>query len=204
MTRVAALATTFVLFAVGATGCAKTGGSTADEAPDEPPATAVDGAPVFRVPVDAEAAIGKAGLRVVGEDEPPLVHLRTHLDVIIDGHPVVVPKGIGMVDPTHWSPLTTRDDSGVLYVASPKKETFRLGQLFQQWNVPLDKDCISGRCASKNPDKQLLAYVNGELAVDPSTIQLTDGAEIVVWFGPRDTNPTVPTSYNFPAATTNG
>jgi hypothetical protein len=111
---------------------------------------------------------------------------------------VTVPKGIGVVDDKRPSPLFTADDSGVVHVASPRKDnTFRLGQLFQQWNVPLDKDCIAGFCASTNPNKQLLSFVNGELAADPSTIQLVDGMEIVVWYGNRDLNPLVPTTYTF-------
>jgi hypothetical protein len=194
--RIAAI--TLALLVVGAASCAKTGGSTADLTPEDPPATGRDGVPVFRVPVDAEAAIGKAGLRVVDDTEPRLVRLRAHLDVLINGHPIAVPEGIGVVDPKRSSPLTTKDATGVLHVATPRKETFRLGQLFQQWNVPLDKDCISAYCVSVNANKQLLAFVNGELAADPSTVQLTDGAQIVVWFGDRDTNPIVPTTYAFP------
>jgi hypothetical protein len=178
--------------------CSKTGASPTAETPDEPPATARDGAPVFGVPADAEAAIGKAGLRVVDPREEPIEqHLRAHLDVFIDGRAVKVPKGIGVVDETRTSPLTTTDDSGVIHVASLRRDTFRLGHLFQQWNVLLDKDCIAGFCASANPDKQLLSFVNGELAADPSTIQLTDGIEIVVWYGNRDINPAVPTTYAF-------
>jgi hypothetical protein len=194
-TAAAALA---LLVAGAAPSCAKTGTATPDQTPEEPPATAMDGAPVFRVPSDAEAAIGKAGLRVVEPGEPRELRLRAHLDVFIEGRAVTVPRGIGMVDEKRSSPLVTTDDSGVLRVASPRKdETFRLGRFFQQWNVPLDKDCIARFCASTKPTKQLLAFVNGELAADPSTIHLTDGIEIVVWYGNRDINPTVPTTYTF-------
>jgi hypothetical protein len=198
-TRTAAAA--LALLVVGAASCAKTSGTSPGPPPEEPPATARDGAPVFAVPVDAEAAIGKAGLRVLNGDEPPEQYLRAHLDVFIEGRVVTVPRGIGVVDEKRSSPLVTRDDSGVLHISSTRKETFRLGQLFQQWNVPLDKDCIAGFCASANPDrKQLLAFVNGELAADPSTIHLTDGIEIVVWYGNRDINPPVPTTYGRTAA----
>jgi hypothetical protein len=190
-----------VLLVLAAAPCAKSGTATGEQTPEEPPATARGGAPVFRVPVDADAAIGKAGLRVVESAEPRLVRQRVHLDVIVDDHAVTVPAGIGVIDELRSSPLTTKDESGVLYVASPRRgETFRLGQLFQQWNVSLDKDCIASFCASTNPDKQLLAFVNGELAADAPTIQLTDGAQIVVWYGDRDANPVVPTTYDFPPA----
>jgi hypothetical protein len=197
-TRVAA-ASLGLLVVVAAASCAKTGTATGEQTPEEPPATARGGAPVFRVPVDTDAAISKAGLRVVEPKEPTVQKLRVHLDLIIDDHAVTVPKGLGVIDETRSSALTTKDESGVLHVASPRKDTFRLGQLFQQWNVPLDKDCVASFCASTNVDKQLLAFVNGELIADPSTIQLTDGAEIVVWYGDRDINPKVPTSYAFPA-----
>jgi hypothetical protein len=192
-TRTTALA----VLALLAAACSKTGGSTAESIPEEPPATARDGAPVFRVPVDAEAAIGRAGLRVLDGTEPTVLKLRAHLDVFVNGHAVVVPRGIGVVDEKRSSALTTRDDSGVLHVVAPRKDTFRLGRFFQQWNVALDKDCLAAFCMSTNPDKQLLAFVNGELAADPSTIQLVDGIEIVVWYGNRDSNPKVPASYAF-------
>jgi hypothetical protein len=198
MSRTTVAAASLVLLVVAAASCAKTGTATGEQTPEEPPATARDGAPVFKVPVDAEAAISKAGLRVVEQGEPPVQKLRVHLDVFIDDHAVTVPGGLGVIDQARVSALTTKDDSGVLHVASPRKDTFRLGQLFQQWNVPLDKDCVASFCASTNPDKQLLAFVNGELIADPSTIQLTDGAEIVIWYGDRDVNPRVPTSYSFP------
>jgi hypothetical protein len=184
--------------ALAAASCSKMGGGTAVETPEEPPATARDGAPVFRAPVDAEAAIGKAGLQVLDDEEPRLLKLRAHLDVFVNGHAVVVPRGIGVVDEKRASPLTTGDDSGVLHVAAPRKdEVFRLGRFFQQWNVTLDKDCLAAFCMSTNPDKQLLAFVNGELAADPSTIHLVDGIEIVVWYGNRDAHPNVPSAYAF-------
>jgi hypothetical protein len=155
---------------------------------------------VFKAPIDAEAAIGKAGLQVLDDDEPRLLRSRAHLDVFVNGHQVVVPKGIGVVDEKRSSAVTTQDDSGVLHVAAPKKdEVFRLGRFFQQWNVTLDKDCLAAFCMSTNPDKQLLAFVDGELAADPSTIHLVDGVEIVVWYGDRDANPKVPSTYAFGA-----
>jgi hypothetical protein len=177
---------------VGLTSCAKSGGSTSEPVPMEPPETARNGAPVFAVPADAEAAINKAGLRVIDASEPRAVQFQVRLHVFIDGHPVTVPAGIGVIDEKRSSALTTRDDSGVVWVEAPRRETYRLGHVFQQWNVRLDKDCIAGFCASTSRSKQLLAFVDGELAADPSTIHLTDGTEIVVWFGDRGTNPSVP------------
>lgn len=185
----------------GTASCAKTGEPMTAQIPNQPPATARDGAPVFRVPADAEGAIERARLRIVDTDEPVEQRLRAHLDVFIDGKAVTVPRGIGVVDDRRASPLVTHDDSGTLHVTAREEETLRLGQLFEEWNVHLDKDCIARFCTSTNPHKQLLAFVNGELAADPSTIHLVDGAEIVVWYGNRDLNPTVPTGFVFPPTT---
>jgi hypothetical protein len=196
-TPVVALAAALLL-AAGA--CAKTGDANPPPEPEQPPATAMDGAPVFRVPTDAEAAVRKANLPLLDADEPVELRLRVHLDVLVDGKAVTVPKGIGVVDDKRSSPLFTMDDSGVVHVASVRKDTFRLGQLFQEWNVPLDKGCLARFCASGSARKQLLAFVNGELAADPSTIQLADGLAIVLWYGDKGANPTVPTSYAFPPA----
>jgi hypothetical protein len=196
-TPVVALAASLLL---GAGGCAKTGETTAPPEPEQPPVTAMDGAPVFRVPTDAEAAIRKANLPVLTAEDPRELRLRVHLDVLVDGKAVAVPKGIGVVDDKRSSPLFTVDDSGVVHVASVRKDTFRLGQLFQEWNVPLDKGCLARFCATGSTRKQLLAFVNGELAADPSTIQLADGSTIVLWYGDKGANPTVPTSYAFPPA----
>ena len=188
------------LLVLGAAACAKTGEVDPVAEPEQPPATATDGAPVFRVPTDAEAAIRKANLPILDADEPRAVRLRVHLDVLVDGRAVTVPGGIGVVDEQRSSPLFTTDDSGVVHVASVRKDTFRLGQLFQEWNVPLDKGCLARFCATGSTRKQLLAFVNGELAADPSTIQLTDGAAIVLWYGDKGANPQVPTTYVFPPA----
>jgi|tagenome__1003787_1003787.scaffolds.fasta_scaffold19723726_1 hypothetical protein len=191
-----------LLLAAG--GCAKTGDANPPTEPEQPPVTAMDGAPVFRVPTDAEAAIRKANLPVLNAEDKRELRLRVHLDVLVDGKAVAVPKGIGVVDEKRSSPLFTLDDSGVVHVASVRKDTFRLGQLFQEWNVPLDKGCLARFCASGSTRKQLLAFVNGELAADPSTIQLADSSAIVLWYGDKGANPTVPVTYAFPPVETAG
>src|SRR5438874_9548936 len=93
----ASVATLAAVLVSSAAACAKTGVQPPDQALEEPPATSRDGTLVFPVPTDAEAAIGKAGLRVLDADEPRVLRMRAHLDVIVDGKPVTVPRGIGVV-----------------------------------------------------------------------------------------------------------
>jgi hypothetical protein len=49
---------------------------------------------------------------------------------------------------------------------------------------------------------QLLGMVDGQLVGDPASIAFADQDQIVVWFGPRGTNPSVPASYAFPPSST--
>jgi hypothetical protein len=171
--------------------------------PPPPPATAPNGAIVFPLPEDADEAIKRADLTPQPEDATGY-RIRAHLDVIINGRNVTVPAGLGVdAKNTRVAPVHTADDSGIVQVHTTRPEdpakpppTFRVSQLFQLWGVKLDKSCIADYCVDE--DHQLVAYVNGELAAEPTAVPITDGAQIVLWYGPRDTNPAVPISYAFP------
>ena len=96
------------------------------------PATVAVGAdtpPPWPAPVDVAAAVRAAGLPMLGS-EGQVEHIHAHLDVVVDGHPVQVPAGIG-IDPVHRaiSPLHTHDTSGVIHIESPVQRQFRLGTL---------------------------------------------------------------------------
>jgi hypothetical protein len=157
---------------------------------------------VFPVPADAERAIRDANLTPMAK-ETLQNHIHAHVDVIIDARPVIVPADIGIVERegvvTGISPLHTHDDKGVVHIESERPETFRVEQLFAEWGVLLDKRCIAAFCTDDK--NQLLAFANGELAPDPKAITFSDGLEIVIWYGPRGTNPVVPTSYDFSGVT---
>lgn len=169
--------------------------------PDAPPATAPNGAPAFPLTADPGAQIRAAGLRELPEDaEVTTTH--AHVDVIINGFVVEVPAGIGTT-PSGSSPLNTPDADGIVRIQTeisddPEESppTFTLGQLFTQWGVRLDKTCVAAYCTDDT--QQLLGMVNGQLVGDPASIAFADQEQIVVWYGPRGTNPSVPASYDFP------
>jgi hypothetical protein len=207
--RAVAAAAATVVLAVGAVGCGGSGNG-ADPPdvndPNGPPATSPGGAPDFPLPEDQGAQIRAAGLREV-PDDVEVVTTYAHVDVLINDHVVPVPAGIG-ITPSGRSPLHTPSDDGIVAmqteVPEPGSEddppTFTLGQLFTQWGVRLDKSCVATYCTDDR--QQLLGLVNGQLVGDPASISFDDGDQIVVWFGPRGTNPPVPATYAFPPSST--
>ena len=109
------------------------------------PATVAVGAdtpPPWPAPMDVAAAVRAAGLPMLGS-EGQVEHIHAHLDVVVDGHPVQLPAGIG-IDPVHRaiSPLHTHDTSGVIHIESPVQRQFSLGEFFSEWTVSLSADNI--------------------------------------------------------------
>ena len=133
-------------------------------------------------------------------------HAHAHLDVFLDGRPVVVPGGIGIaitdpavkqfsgplgtgfggIEPPGCaqaciSPLHTHDPDGILHTESPIEESNSLGQFFTEWGVVLSGGCVGEYCA---PDTTIEVYVDGEpYAGDPATIALVDQREIAIVIG---------------------
>ena len=132
-------------------------------------------------------------------------HVHAHLDVFVDGKPVMVPSGIGikidssavrrfdepdgsisyggidLCNEACISPLHTHDVSGILHTESASAEPNTLGEFFTEWGVALDPSCVATFCS---PTTELGIYVDGELVTeDPRAIQLTDHREIAIVIG---------------------
>jgi hypothetical protein len=184
---------------VAAVGCTKPDDAKAP-APgkSETQGTTVSGGASFGLPKDPGAAIKAAGLPELSPErsqELAVVHDKAHLEVAINGQPVTVPNGIGVTTNKNLSPMHTTDDSGVVRVEAEKPDTFTIGQFFTEWGVKLDKNCLATFCTDDK--NQLLGYVNGQLVPDPASIPISQHAAIVVWYGPKGTNPKVPATYAF-------
>ena len=133
-------------------------------------------------------------------------HVHAHLDVFVDGRPVLVPAGIGIdldnpdtvadKNPAGLvtgagltqecsapciSPLHTHDLSGLLHTETKTPSPNKLGQFFTQWDVRLTSDCIGAYCKPKTPIK---IYVDGKVETgDPREIELSDRREIAIVIG---------------------
>jgi len=165
-----------------------------------------DTPPPWPLPVAARPYIKAAGLSVLSEEQLA-VHYHAHLDVIdaskeVTGAKVTVPAGIGFAvergKAQGVTELHTHDTSGILHIESAKDVPYTLGQAFTEWGVALSATQVGGLRADATHKGQV--YVNGRrFTGDPATIRLKNHQELVVWYGPAGTKPTVPKSYRFPA-----
>jgi hypothetical protein len=146
-------------------------------------------------------------------------HVHAHLDVFVNGTPVVVPAGIGIDidDPnvhtfsepdgsTSYggiefcgeaciSPLHTHDVTGILHTESASSVPNTLGEFFVQWDVPLSATCVGDPCAPG----PVAIYVDGQpFTGDPATIELTDHKEIAIVLGSPPA--TIPSTADFSRA----
>jgi hypothetical protein len=128
-------------------------------------------------------------------------HRHSHLDVLVDGEPVTVPAGIGIdiTDPAvkHGagpsygsivecddpciSPLHTHAPSGIIHTESADETLLTLGQMFTEWGVRLDDECVGEFCTS---DTDIAFYIGrDEYEGNPSDIELEDQREIAIVIG---------------------
>jgi hypothetical protein len=170
---------------------------------------------VWPAPSDPMALTRAAGL-VPETAERLEYHVHAHLDVFVDGAPVVVPAGIGIditnpgvhtfdnggeteyggIDPPCdtpcISPLHTHDASGTLHTESATRKNNTLGQFFTEWNIKLDENCVDTYC---KPDTAVAFYIDGEKASgDPRDIALSNLREIAVVIGSPPAQ--IPSSWN--------
>jgi hypothetical protein len=193
----------------GAPTAHSTSAPTASGAPESPA-----GAPavVWPAPSNPLERAVEAGLKP-GPQEYGVNHVHAHLDVFVDGKPIVVPAGIGiniedpevtyfddvgsyggieMCDQPCISPLHTHDASGVLHTESADPAPNTLGQFFVEWGVELSKTCVGELCAPM----PIAVYVGGEpYEGDPQEIELTDQNVIVIVVGAPPA--VIPSTYDF-------
>lgn len=183
LARLIATAVATVVAAAALTGC---GSDPVAEVPT-----------VWPAPADATAAAQKAGLQMLGR-EMLEVHYHAHLDVIVHNQKITVPANLGIdVARKTITPLHTHDSSGIIHIESDKDIPFTLGQVFTEWGQPLSPVEVGPVAATS--DEQVRVYRNGKLiAGNPAALKLGEHDEIVVWLGPINGNPKVPSSFNFP------
>jgi hypothetical protein len=190
-------------------GCANPAatGSPAPTAAAVPPTAAASAATAMApwpAPSDPMGLSRAAGLQPEAK-EIFVNHVHAHLDVFVNGAPIVVPAGIGIAieDPgvrrfdepdgsvgyggitqcgaPCISPLHTHGVDGILHTESGTLEPNHLGQFFIEWGVALTATCVGDYCSPETP---IAFYVNGEAFTgDPTTIELADRAEIAIVIG---------------------
>jgi hypothetical protein len=168
-----------------------------------PPAPPASAHLIWPAPSNPLELTVKAGLQPESK-ETLIYHVHAHLDVFVEGRPVLIPAGIGIniADPNvkHGesnggpayggisgcaqpciSPLHTHDESGVIHTESGTSVPNRLGQFFVEWDVTLSGGCVGKYCG---PATTIAVYVNGQhYSGNMADIPLTDLKEIAVIIG---------------------
>jgi hypothetical protein len=146
---------------------------------------------------DQTSTAKKAGLSMLGT-EMTQVHYHAHLDIVVDGQPVTVPRYVGIDENAQTiTALHTHDTTGVIHIESAADVPFTLGQFFTEWGQPLSATQVGP--VAVGADKAVHLIVNGkEVTGDPSKYLLKAHDEIALWVGAKGQTPQVPSSYNFP------
>ncbi|WP_445259272.1 hypothetical protein [Nocardioides aurantiacus] len=146
---------------------------------DSPTLTAQAAGPPWPVPVDVADRVAAAGL-----DLGPMgtaAHYHPLLRIVIDGREVPVAANIG-VDPTTgaMSALHTHEGDGTVHIeADDPDEVFTLGQLFEQWGVPLTASRIGNVRAAAGESVELTS--NGKTVPgEPGRLELRPDQQIVL------------------------
>lgn len=158
--------------------------------------TGPEAVPIPKAPALARAHVLQTGEQIDGiaceTSEQVLFHIHAHLTIFVRGLARQVPAGIGIAPPYRiaetpqsafvagascfmW--LHTHSADGIIHTESPVKRTFTLGEFFDIWGQPLDRDQVgpahgpvtalfNGRAFIGNPRRiPLLAHAQIQLEV---------------------------------------
>jgi len=136
-------------------------------------------------------------------EDLPVQHLHVHLEVLLDGKPIVVPAGIGVGRPWGANPdgfiatgscfawIHTHDTTGVVHVFTQVGKSYSLGQLFEVWGQPLGANTALGFRGA------LVVLIDGRpFAGDPQAVTLKNFENIVLELGRPPATPP-PSTYDF-------
>lgn len=121
--------------------------------------------------------------------EHSVFHIHTHLDIFVNGQPIIIPASIGIKDNTCLYWLHTHKSDGIIHIESPESREFYLGEFLDIWkstNTSLPP-------TNENP----IIYVNGQVATTSlKDTRLNAHDEIVLVYG-NSPSP-IPQFYQFP------
>ncbi|MFJ3034119.1 hypothetical protein ACIPC2_06830 [Curtobacterium pusillum] len=158
-----------------------------------PAAGTTSSAPPWPAPTDLSERADAAGLRNVW-GERLAEHVHTHLTILDGDEQVTVPANVGHSDRERFAAqLHTHDTSGIVHVESPTRQTFTLGQFFDEWGVPLTAWRVGGLRG------ELTVWVDGRRYIgDPRSIDLTNRREIVLDVTTIGEVPHLPAPFDWP------
>jgi hypothetical protein len=117
----------------------------------------------------------------VGPFTPLALHIHPHLKIVVDGHPIRIPAGIGL-EANGNLPIHTHDATGKIHIESPKKATFLLADFFSVWGKTFNSKQILNFHADAH--HRITMTVDGKPSTAFGSLVLHDGEQIVIQYGP--------------------
>lgn len=157
-------------------------------------------APPWAAPQDVEARAKAAGLSMLTAEGEAL-HIHEHLTITVDGKRIGVPALLGIDEAAQRiSPIHTHDTSGIIHVESPVVTTFRLGQVFTEWDVALGRGRVGGYQDGKDGARVALFVDRKPVTGDPADVVLGKRQDIDFVVTTDGSAPKAPTTaFAFPA-----
>jgi hypothetical protein len=155
--------------------------------------------PPWAAPVDVQQRARAAGLEMLTA-EGEVLHIHEHLSVTVDGKPVQVPPLLGIDEAAkRISPIHTHDATGIIHVESPVVKTFRLGQVFAEWDVALGRGRVGVYRDGQDGDRVAVFVDRTAYTGDPARIVLGKRQDIDVVVTTDGSTPPAPrTAFSFP------
>lgn len=130
--------------------------------------------------------------------EQLVFHIHSYLEIYVDGKPVTVPPGVGIVAPegsgesalasnglkTCIYPLHVHDtEPNIVHIESPIQKTYTLGNFFDIWGQPLSRQRVADHPVGAG--QALRVYVGPRLfRGNPRTIPLYEHTKVTLEIGP--------------------
>jgi hypothetical protein len=118
-------------------------------------------------------------------------HVHAHLSIFMSGDQLMIPSRIGFVEPTATSechyPMHTHNRSGIVHMHASAPTDFTLGQFFEIWGRPLERDNVAD--FTNMPIRFFVVdedNVVEEHTGDPAEILLIDHRDITIQIGAED------------------
>jgi hypothetical protein len=143
----------------------------------------LDGQPLGAIQFpDPDQPGGGQGQDIDGETCVPTgsatpLHIHSHLSIFRDGQQIAVPSHVGRITGCAYD-THTHDHSGVLHVEAPATATYKLGQFFSVWGMPLTNTNLAGVTDPNGAPFVIYIYDNFGTAPNPPRLYTGDIREI--------------------------
>jgi hypothetical protein len=153
----------------------------------------------WAAPTDVEKGVRAAGLTMLSAEGSAL-HIHQHLSLSVDGKTVTVPAQLGIdAAAGQISPIHTHDESGIIHVESPTVRGFTLGQVFDEWQVPLGSGRV-GAYTDGSGGRTVTVFVDGKkYAGDPAGIALREHEDIDIVVAKQGATVAAPAAFAWPS-----